>query len=66
MMYIFCSFFHWVLFFYCFMCIKGMDEGVESTQVAKMKAIAAEKRLKRDAKRAAAKEEEDDDDESDA
>lgn len=29
---------------------EGMDEGAESAQVAKMKAIAAEKRAKRDAK----------------
>jgi Sec-independent protein translocase protein TatA len=29
---------------------EGMDEGAESSQVAKMKAIAAEKRKKRDAK----------------
>lgn len=42
---------------------EGMDEGAESSQVAKMKAIAAEKRLKRDAKRAAKEEEEDDDEE---
>lgn len=45
---------------------EGMDEGAESSQVAKMKAIAAEKRLKRDAKRAAKEEEEDADDEDDA
>lgn len=44
---------------------EGMDEGAESSQVAKMKALAAEKRLKRDAKRAA-KEEEEDADEEDA
>lgn len=42
---------------------EGMDEGAESSQVAKMKALAAEKRLKRDAKRAAKEEEEDADDE---
>ena len=42
---------------------EGMDEGAESLQVAKMKALAAEKRLKRDAKRAAKEEEEDADDE---
>jgi Sec-independent protein translocase protein TatA len=33
---------------------EGMDEGAESAQVSKMKAIAAEKRKKRDAKVAAA------------
>ena len=32
---------------------EGMEEGAESTQVSKMKAIAAEKRKKRDAKKAA-------------
>jgi hypothetical protein len=42
-----------------------MDEGAETTQVSKMKAIAAEKRLKRDAKRTA-KEEVDDEEEVDA
>lgn len=42
---------------------EGMDEGAESSQVAKMKAIAAEKRLKRDAKRAKKEEEEEEDDE---
>jgi Sec-independent protein translocase protein TatA len=45
---------------------EGMDEGAESSQVSKMKAIAAEKRKKRDAKVAAAEdetaEEKDDDD----
>ena len=35
---------------------EGMEEGAESTQIAKMKAIAAEKRKKRDAKVAAASE----------
>jgi Sec-independent protein translocase protein TatA len=45
---------------------EGMDEGAESSQVAKMKAIAAEKRLKRDAKRAAKEEEEDAEDDEDA
>lgn len=45
---------------------EGMDEGAESSQVAKMKAIAAEKRLKRDAKRAAKEEEEDTEDDDDA
>ena len=33
---------------------EGMDEGAESAQVSRMKAIAAEKRKKRDAKVAAA------------
>lgn len=41
---------------------EGMDEGAESAQVSKMKAIAAEKRKKRDAKVAAAGEEEETDD----
>ena len=45
---------------------EGMDEGAESSQVAKMKAIAAEKRLKRDAKKAAKEAEEDAEDEEDA
>jgi len=39
---------------------EGMDEGAESSQVAKMKRIAEEKRKKRDAK---AEEEEEDDEE---
>lgn len=41
---------------------EGMEEGVESSQVSKMKSIAAEKRKKRDEKLAAA----DADDEDDA
>jgi Sec-independent protein translocase protein TatA len=40
---------------------EGMEEGAESSQVAKMKAIAAEKKKKRDAKKA--KEDNEDDDE---
>ena len=49
---------------------EGMEEGAESSQVAKMKAIAAEKKKKRDAKKKKKKEEEeeeedDDDDEDD-
>lgn len=42
---------------------EGMDEGAASSEVSKMKALAAEKRKKRDAKLAAAKE--DDDEEGD-
>ena len=44
---------------------EGMEEGAESSQVAKMKAIAAEKKKKRDAKKADKDEEEDEDDEDD-
>lgn len=48
---------------------EGMEEGAESSQVSKMKAIAAEKKKKRDAKKAKDEnedeEEEDDDDEDD-
>ncbi len=44
---------------------EGMEEGAESSQVAKMKAIAAEKKKKRDAKKAEKDEEEDEDDEDD-
>ena len=39
---------------------EGMDEGAASSEVARMKAIAAEKRAKRDAKVAASGEETDD------
>jgi Sec-independent protein translocase protein TatA len=42
---------------------EGMDEGAESVQVSKMKAIAAEKKALRDAKMAAAAEDDDEDDE---
>mmetsp|Transcript_19757 Transcript_19757/g.19869 ORF Transcript_19757/g.19869 Transcript_19757/m.19869 type:complete len:157 (-) Transcript_19757:90-560(-) len=44
---------------------EGMEEGSESVQIDKMKAIAAEKRKKRDAKLAAAKDEEDEEDDDD-
>jgi|MDTB01.1.fsa_nt_gb Sec-independent protein translocase protein TatA len=44
---------------------EGMEEGAESSQVAKMKAIAAEKKKKRDAKKAKKEDEEDDEDEDD-
>ena len=43
---------------------EGMEEGAESSQVAKMKAIAAEKKAKRD-KKAKAKARDDDDDDDD-
>jgi Sec-independent protein translocase protein TatA len=44
---------------------EGMEEGAESAQVTKMKAIAAEKRKKRDAKMAAKKGDDDEDDDDD-
>lgn len=40
---------------------EGMEEGAETSQVAKMKAIAAEKRKKRDEKKKSKDEDEDDD-----
>ena len=43
---------------------EGMDEGAESSQVAKMKAIAAEKRKKRDEKMGASSDDDDDDDDN--
>jgi Sec-independent protein translocase protein TatA len=41
---------------------EGMEEGAESSQVSKMKAIAAEKKKKRDAKKAKDEDEEEDED----
>lgn len=43
---------------------EGMEEGTESVQVSKMKAIAAEKRKKRDAKLAAVSEDNADEEET--
>ena len=45
---------------------EGMDEGAESSQVAKMKAIAAEKRKKRDEKVGGRAADDDDDDDAPA
>ena len=44
---------------------EGMEEGAETSQVAKMKAIAAEKKAKRDKKSKAKEDDEDDEDDDD-